>query len=99
MAEWVTRRYTHVTVNVWERRGNNADGSPHYVRVQQTELRVSRVNETEIRGKLRRMGFNFTACDISWEVHGTHVYGMKEADFLANADEAHRAANGTVTPI
>ena len=96
MAEWVTRRYTHVTVNVWEKRGKNQDGSPHYVRIHQTELRVSRVNETEIRAKLRRMGFNFSSCDISWEVLGTQVYGMKEDDFLANAVVVHRSPNGTV---
>ena len=99
MAEWVTRRFTSITVNVWEKRGKNADGSPHYVRIHQTELRVSRVNEKEIRAKLRRMGYNFTACDISWEIHGTKVYGVTEADFLATAVEVHRAHNGAVTPI
>ena len=99
MAEWVTRRYTNITVNVWEKRGKNADGSPHYVRIHQAELRVSRVNEKEIRGKLRRMGYNFSNCDLSWEVHGTKVYGVTEADFLANAVEVHRAHNGAVTPI
>ena len=99
MAEWVTRRYTNITVNVWEKRGRNADGSPHYVRIHQTDLRVSRVNEKEIRLKLRRMGHNLANCDLSWEVHGTKVYGVTEADFLAAAVEVHRAHNGAVTPI
>lgn len=99
MAEWVTRRFISITTTIWERRGNNPDGSPRHVRVAQVDLRVTRLNETEIRSKLRALGHSLNGRDVSWTVHDAHIYGQTEADFLANAVEVTRARNGTVRPL
>lgn len=99
MAEWVTRRFISITATIWERRGNNPDGSPRHVRVAQVDLRVTRLNETEIRSKLRALGHSLNGRDVSWAVHDAHIYGQTEADFLANAVEVTRAKNGTVRPL
>ena len=99
MAEWVTRRYTDITVTIWERRGNNPDGSPRHVRVGQVDMSVTRLKETEIRAKLRAQGYDLGGRDISWNVHKAQVYGVKEADFLAIAVPVSRSANGTVRPL
>ena len=99
MAEWVTRRYTDITVNIWERRGNNPDGSPKHVRVGQVDMSVTRLKETEIRARLRAEGYHLKRCDVSWHVHKAQVYGVREADFLAIAVPVSRSANGTVRPL
>ena len=99
MAEWVTRRYISITASIWERRGNNPDGSPRHVRVSQVDLRVTRLNETEIRSKLRALGHSLNGRDVSWVVNDQHIYGQTEADFLAGAVEVTRARNGTVRPL
>ena len=99
MAEWVTRRYISITANIWERRGNNSDGSPRYIYIAKADLKVTRLNETEIRSKLRSLGHSLTGCDVSWVVNGQHIYGQTESDFLANAVEVTRSRNGTVRPL
>ncbi len=99
MAEWVTRRYTDITVTIWERRGNNPDGSPRHVRVGQVDMSVTRLKETEIRAKLRAQGYDLGGRDVSWQVHRTQVYGAKEADFLSIAVPVARSANGTVRQL
>lgn len=99
MAEWVTRRYISITASIWERRGNNADGSPRHVRVAQEELRVTRLKESEIRAKLRALGHELGGRDVTWVTHDARIYGQTEADFLANAVEVSRAKNGTVRPL
>lgn len=99
MAEWVTRRYIHITASIWERRGNNPDGSPRYVRVAQEELRVTRLKETEIRAKLRSLGHDLTGREVSWVTHDSHIFGQREADFLVGSVEVTRSKNGTVRPL
>ena len=99
MAEWVTRRFISITATIWERRGNNPDSSPKYVRVAQVDLKVTRLNDTEIRSKLRTLGHSLNGRDVSWVVNDQHIYGQTEADFLANAVEVTRSKNGTVRPL
>lgn len=100
MAEWVTRRYVSITANIWERRGNNPDGSPRHVRVAQVDMEVTRLKSTEIRAKLRGLGYEIgSGRDVSWTVHDAHIYGQTEADFLAGAVEVTRTKNGTVRPL
>lgn len=99
MAEWVTRRYTDITVTIWERRGNNPDGSPRHARVGQVDMSVTRLRETEIRARLRAQGYDLKGRDVSWHVHKAQVYGVREADFLAIAVPVARSANGTVRQL
>ena len=99
MADWITRRYTEITATIWERRGNNPDGSPRHVRVGQVDMSVTRLKETEIRAKLRAQGYDLGGRDVSWHVHRTQVYGVKEADFLAIAVPVSRSPNGTVRKL
>ena len=99
MAEWVTRRYHDLTVTIWERRGNNPDGSPKHVRIAQVAMRVTRLKEAEIRAKLRVLGYDLKGRDVSWQVHKTQVYGVREADFLAIAEPVSRSVNGTVRQL
>lgn len=99
MAEWVTRRYHDITVTVWERRGNNPDGSPRHARVGQVDIQVTRLNETVIRSRLRAMGYELSGREISWHVNGTRVYGVTEEQFLSKAVPVERAKNGTVRTL